>query len=380
MNPRVVEIPGSLIRSIAAKKKPTSIDLGLGEPSLAPNAEHFAYAMDAVAKHGMRYTANAGDHDLREAIARYYHYPDMHRAANVCVTTGSQEAMYVTLKTLLDPAEDELLVVDPAFPAYVKMATLENVAVRSVAMREEDDFAFDGERIAAAVGERTRAIVICSPCNPTGRILALAQAEILVKALEKRGGDPVWLIHDEIYREQTFTTDAAYLAELYPYTIVTNSLSKSNALTGLRLGWILAPHAFIEQAVKAHAWVTSCADTFAQHVAHHVFTTLEGVREHAPWYREHRAGVAAALAQSGLRHLPIDGSFYACVRLPDGLASLDAATELIERYDVLAIPGAAFGPAFERWMRLSWVSPLDRVREGVARIATAFAAHGFVRS
>ncbi|HTA40031.1 MAG TPA: aminotransferase class I/II-fold pyridoxal phosphate-dependent enzyme, partial [Candidatus Acidoferrales bacterium] len=159
MNPRVLEIPSSLIRSIAAKKKPTSIDLGLGEPSLAPNLEHFAFAMDAVTKHGIKYSPNAGLHDLREAIARYYHYPDMHRAANVCITTGSQEAMFVTIKTLLDPAKDELLIVEPAFPAYAKMASLENVAFRSVTMREEDDFAIDAALILEAVGEKTRAIV-----------------------------------------------------------------------------------------------------------------------------------------------------------------------------------------------------------------------------
>jgi aspartate/methionine/tyrosine aminotransferase len=140
------------------------------------------------------------------------------------------------------------------------------------------------------------------------------------------------------------------------------------------LGWILAPHRFVEQAIKTHAWVTSCADTFAQHVAHRVFTTLEGVREHAPWYREQRAAVAEALRESGMRFVPIDGSFYACVRLPEGLGSLDAATELIERHDVLAIPGAAFGPAFEPWLRLSWVSPIDRVREGITRIAAYFAS------
>ena len=121
--------------------------------------------------------------------------------------------MYVTLKTLLDPAKDELLVVEPAFPAYVKMATLENVAVRSVAMLEDDDFAIDADRILAAIGDKTRAIVICSPSNPTGRILSRDQAELLVRGLGKRGGAPIWLIHDEIYREQTFTTDAAYLAE-----------------------------------------------------------------------------------------------------------------------------------------------------------------------
>jgi aminotransferase len=140
-------------------------------------------------------------------------------------------------------------------------------------------------------------------------------------------------------------------------------------MTGLRLGWILAPHEFIEQAIKAHAWVTSCTDTFAQAVAKHVFATPEGLREHAGWYREQRDAVDAALRESGLRYLPIDGSFYACVRLPDGGNSLDAATELIERLDVLAIPGSAFGPAFASWLRLSWVSPIDRVREGIVRIA-----------
>ncbi|HVA33907.1 MAG TPA: pyridoxal phosphate-dependent aminotransferase [Candidatus Baltobacteraceae bacterium] len=369
MNPRVLEIPGSLIRKIAARKRPSSIDLGLGEPSLMPNAEHFDFAMRYVAEHGAKYTANAGDPALRESIARYYHYPDMHRMGNVCVTTGSQEAMYVTIKTLLDPSQDELLVVEPAFPSYVKMAALENVVYRTVEMREEDDFAFDAARILAAVTPATRAIVICSPCNPTGRVLSGEQARLLVTGLEKRHGKHVWLIHDEIYREQTFTPDAAYLAELYPQTIVTNSVSKSNALTGMRLGWILAPESFIEHAIKAHAWVTSCADTFSQAVALHVFTTLEGVREHAPWYREQRSVLLAALEKSGLRFVVPEGSFYACIALPEGVSSLDAANDLVERHDVLAIPGIAFGPSLEGWLRLSWVCPPQRLRDGIARIA-----------
>jgi aspartate/methionine/tyrosine aminotransferase len=369
MNPKVLEIPGSLIRKVAAKKKPTSIDLGLGEPTLMPNREHLDFAMSYVADHGLKYTHNAGDPHLREAIARYYHYPEMHRMGNVCVTTGSQEAMYVTIKTLLDPSQDELLVVEPTFPSYVKMAALEGVACRTVTMREDDDFAFDADRILAGVTRATRAIVICSPCNPTGRVISHEQAQLLVDGLRKRQGKHVWLIHDEIYREQTFTEDAADLAEHYPHTVVTNSVSKSNALTGLRLGWILAPETFIEHAIKAHAWLTSCADTFAQAVALNIFTVLEGVREHAPWYRDRRAELVQVLASSGLRFIAPEGSFYVCVRLPDGASSLDAAYELIERHDVLAIPGIAFGPALEGWLRLSWVAAPERVREGIARIA-----------
>jgi aspartate aminotransferase len=369
MNPRVRAIAPSLIREISGKKRSSSIDLGLGEPSLLPNRAHFDAAMHYVADHGVKYTPNAGDSALRDAIARHYAYPAMERGGNVCITVGSQEAMYVAIKTLLDPARDELLVVEPCFPSYRKMATLEGISVRRAVMREEDDFAFDAERIAAAVGERTRAIVLCSPCNPTARVISGGEAERLVRHLERRSGEPVWIIHDEIYREQLFLDDAAELARIYPHTIVTNSLSKSNALTGLRLGWLIGPGHFVEHAIKVHAWVTSCADTFAQRVALHVFQATRGVEEHADWYRERRAGLLEALAQSGLRYIAPEGTFYACVGLPGGVQSLRAANELIERYDVVAIPGIAFGDAMDGWLRLSWVSSPDRVAAGISRIA-----------
>jgi aspartate/methionine/tyrosine aminotransferase len=369
MNPRVLDIGASLIREIASRKRATSIDLGLGEPSLRPRAEHLEHALRHVTEHGLKYTPNAGDAGLRDAIARYYRYPAMDHGRNVCVTVGSQEAMYVTLKSLLDPSRDELLVVEPAFPSYAKMAKLEGTAVRSVAMSRDDDFAFDPERIAAAIGEKTRAIVLCSPCNPTARVIDAAGAEGLVRALERRGGEPVWIVHDEIYREQTFVPSPGYFAQIYPHTIVTNSLSKSNALTGLRLGWILGPADFVTQATKVHAWVTSCADTFAQHVALHVFHTPDALQEHATWYREQRIELLAALRESGLRFIKPEGSFYVCVELPAGMSSHRAAEELIERHDVVAIPGIAFGTSMEGWLRLSWVASAEQVRAGIGRIA-----------
>jgi aspartate aminotransferase len=284
--------------------------------------------------------------------------------------------MYVAIKALLDPARDELLVVEPAFPSYVKMAALEGVSVTRVEMSEEDDFAFDADRIVAALNERTRAIVICSPCNPTARVITSAQAERLVRALETRSGDPVWVIHDEIYREQIFVDDAGFFAAIYPHTIVTNSVSKSNALTGLRLGWIIGPAAFVDEAIKVHAWATSCADTFAQRVALEVFATPRGLQEHFEWYAARHAELLAALQESGLRFVPPEGSFYACVGLPEGTGSLQAAMDLIEKQDVVAIPGIAFGESLEGWLRLSWVAPSERVREGLRRIAAYCNAKG----
>jgi aspartate/methionine/tyrosine aminotransferase len=249
------------------------------------------------------------------------------------------------------------------------MAKLEGIPVRTVSMIEEEDFAFDAELIAAAIGPRTRAIVICSPSNPTGRVISRAQAALLVRALENRTGEPIWLIHDEVYREQCFVEDVAELAGVYDRTIVTNSLSKSNALTGLRIGWILGPAEFVAEATKAHAWLTSCADTFAQMVALSIFGTAGGLREHTAWYRERQAAVTNALRESGLRFLDVEGSFYAAVRLPEGASSERSAIDMLETKDVLAIPGSAFGDSFEGWLRLSWVTDLASIRTGVARIA-----------
>ncbi|MDP9111739.1 MAG: pyridoxal phosphate-dependent aminotransferase [Candidatus Eremiobacteraeota bacterium] len=368
MNPRVQAISGSLIREIAAKRTHTSVDLGLGEPSLAPNPVHLQSGFAHVEKHGLRYTVNAGDANLRERIAAHYAYPNLSSADNVCVTTGSQEATYVVLKTLLDPAKDELLIVEPSFPSYAKMAALEGVATRRVAMAEGDDFAYDPERILAAVGPQTRVVVICSPCNPSARVISSASVRRISEGLERRGGAPVWVLHDEIYREQTFCGDAGYFADVYPHTVVTNSVSKSNALTGLRLGWALAPRDVAAGIVKTHAWVTSCADAFAQHVARSIFES-GSLNEHSPWYAAQHAAVVTLLRDSGLRSIIPEGSFYACVALPKGMDSLTAAHTLADTHGVIAIPGIAFGECFDGWLRLSWVGPIADVREGLARIA-----------
>ncbi len=286
MNPRVAAVEPSLIRVIAAKKKPGSIDLGLGEPSILPQQRFIEAAAQWASVHGVKYTPNAGDLGLRERIAAHYAYPGMSDARNVCVTTGSQEAVYVAIKTVLDPASDELLVVDPAFPAYAKMAQLEGVSSRRVHMRADEDFRYDVEAILDAVDRATRLIVIASPANPTGRVFRDADARRLAAGLLARGGPPVWVLQDEIYRELTYVDDPGYVASYYPYTVVANSLSKSNALTGMRIGWLLAPDAMSDALVKTHAWVTATASAFGQRVAYEIFGEPGALTEQSAWYRD----------------------------------------------------------------------------------------------
>ncbi|MBV9438825.1 MAG: pyridoxal phosphate-dependent aminotransferase [Candidatus Eremiobacteraeota bacterium] len=361
-------IEPSLIRVVASKKKPGSIDLGLGEPTLLPQQRFIDAAARWVAQHGVRYTVNAGDPALRERIAAHYAYPGMTAARNVCVTTGSQEAVYVAIKTLLDPARDELLVVDPAFPAYAKMAALEGIAHRRVDLHEDEDYRYDVDGILDAVRPATRLICIASPANPTGRVLRDAEARRLAEGLLARDGAPVWVLQDEIYRELSYVDDPGYIARYYPHTVVANSLSKSNALTGMRVGWLIAPDAVADALVKTHAWITSTASAFGQRVAYEIFGEPGALAEQSAWYRTRLPQVLALLDAGGLRYVPIDGAFYVCVRLHDGNDSLAAALELVERRGVVAIPGAIFGRTLEGWLRLSWVAPLDQVAEGLKRI------------
>lgn len=371
MNPRLLGIEPSLIRGIAAKKKPGAIDLGLGEPTILPQQRFIDAAARWTSEFGVKYTANAGDGELRERIAARYAYPGMDAARNVCVMNGSQEAVSVAIKTLLDPARDAMLVVEPAYPAYAKIAQLEGIPVERVGMAAAAGFRYDVDAILATLTPATRLIVIGSPSNPTGRVLHRADAQRLAAGLAQRGGEPVWVLHDELYRELTYVDDPGEMARVYPYTIAVNGLSKSNALTGMRIGWTIAPTPLCDEIVKVHAWLTSTASTFGQRVALGIFTEPGALEEQAAWYRARREEVVAVLRASGIEFVEPDGAFYACLKLPAGSDSLAASLRLVEQYDVVAIPGRTFGDTLEGWLRLSWVAPVDDLREGLARIARA---------
>jgi len=343
---------------------------------LPPNIAHFERATRWVATHGMPYSTNIGDADLRAAIAAHYAYADLDEPGNVCITTGSQEAVYAALRTVIDPAVDEVLVVEPAFPVYLKIAQVDGLAFRRVALDPQAADPFDAETILAAVGPRTRLIVICSPCNPTGCVISRATTKKIADGLLARGGPPVYVMHDEIYREIMFTDDAGAFGKVYPHTIAINSLSKSNALTGLRLGWVIAPSDVMPHIVKMHGWLTSCASTFAQRVAVAIFDADElGV--HRSWYVAQRAGVLAAVAATPLEYIVPQGAFYCCVRV--GAAdTLAFAKALITERDVVAVPGDIFGSVLTGWLRTSFVSPLDDIREGLDRIASFATERGLL--
>jgi aspartate/methionine/tyrosine aminotransferase len=375
VNPRLAELAPSLIRVLHARKRPGDVDFSLGEPTLRPDAAPFEQALAWVRENGCPYTPNAGTLELRELVAAYHGFPAMGGAESVCITVGSEEAIYLAIKTLLDPAVDEALVVEPAYLAYPKLCTLEGVRSRAVALGAADGFRPSATAVLDALRPETRLVVLASPCNPTGRIWPEAELRALADGLSARRGPPVWVLSDEVYRELYYTPrPPVSMAALYPHTLVAGSLSKSNALTGLRLGWLIGPPPVITQAVKVHALVNTAASTFADRVAVALLRDPASLAAHRPLYAAHRQVLLALLRRHAIDRVEPEGAFYCMVRLPQRLAadSLAAAEALLEQKRVIAVPGIAFGPAAEGWLRLSWVASAEDLERGIAGMAEFF--------
>jgi aspartate/methionine/tyrosine aminotransferase len=218
--------------------------------------------------------------------------------------------------------------------------------------------------------------VICSPNNPTGRVITRAATKRIADGLLARGGPPVYVLHDEIYREIRYTEDVGEFGKVYPYTIAINSLSKSNSLTGLRLGWTIAPREVIPQLVKMHGWVTSCASSFAQRVAVEIFAANE-LAVARPWYAAQREAVLAAVRRTPLDFIEPEGAFYLCVRVGAD-DTLGFAEALIAERDVVAIPADIFSRDLAGWLRTSFVGPASEVAEGLERIASLALERGLL--
>lgn len=373
MNELLESIPPSVIRAINDRKKPGAIDLGMGEPILRPDMAPLHKAMAWVDANGCPYSPNAGFPDLRRAIAEHFRYPGLDRADSTLVTIGSQEALYVAIKALLNPGRDEVLVVGPAFPAYAKLCNMEGVAVREVMLDPAADFAPDAERVLAALSPQTRMIVIASPNNPSGRIWSEGELMRLSEGL-LRQKNPPYLLTDEVYRDIYFTqAPPPAAARFYPRTLVAGSLSKSCALTGLRLGWLLMPAETQKPIYKVHQLAVSCAETIAQRAALTIFEEPQRLAAHRPHYLSQQQALCQILDKLGLGYIRPEGAFYCMVRLSGAYAkdSMGLSMRLLERENLVVIPGSAFGDAAEGFVRITFTAAPETIEAGLQLLAGA---------
>jgi aspartate/methionine/tyrosine aminotransferase len=371
-NSRLLNIAPSGIRAIHERKRATSVDLGIGEPSLRPDIAPFEAAVAWVREHGCPYTTYAGLPELRELVAAVYGGKFFQTSANVCATNGSQEAIYLAIKTLAEPGRDEVLVTNPGYPVYHKVCELEGITWRAVELDAADGFTPRAAPILAALTPKTRVIVLATPANPTGAVMPASEVRELARGLAARPGPPIYLVVDEVYRELSFTSEPhASFADLYPHTLLVESLSKSCALTGLRIGFLIGPADVVQAAARIHSLMLMSASQFGQRVALGIFRDPIRLRAQVPWYVEQRLATLEAVAANRLHVVEPAGAFYVLVRLPERLAadSTAAAYELLDKSDVVTVPGSVFASNTEGYLRVTWAASREAVIEGLRRIA-----------
>jgi aspartate aminotransferase len=367
---RISGVERTLIRRIFDAAPPDAINLGLGQPDLpTPDAVSIA-GVAAIVDGRTGYTATAGDPELRRAIAEA-HAPFATGPECVCVTVGSQEAMFAACVALLDEG-DELLYPDPGYPAYAVIARLLGAKPLPYPLRPERGFRPDPGEILRLVTPRSKVVILCTPSNPTGSVARAEELQPLVGALERAG--VVW-ISDEIY--SCFDYDGEFVSPSRFSSgggIVVSGLSKDFSMTGWRVGWIVGPADFVARATAAHQYVVTCASSVSQRAALGAFTEegRRARRRYLDLFRCRREAMAQALACiPGIEFERPSGAFYYFVDVSSHGDAGEIAERALVRERVIVIPGAAFGDRAPDWLRLSFAATEQAIREGIFRLRRA---------
>lgn len=368
------EYPASGIRRMfdIAAKYDDVIKLTVGEP----NFDTPQYIKDAAKKaidDGMtHYAPNAGIDELREAVAeKYKGCWDGYTKGHVIITVGAMEGLLLSMLTLLDPG-DEILVPDPCFPNYYGQANIVGATAVPVPTYEKFDYRIQAADIESAITPRTKAMILNSPCNPTGAVLTKEDVLEIAEVAKKHD---LWVLSDEPYDSIVYDGITPYsIAEapgMRDRVMVLNSFSKAYAMTGWRIGYLLAPEPeYITKMAQLQEAVASCVSTFSQVAAVEALKSRSCVDQMVADYTRRRD-----ILIDGINSIPgfscrkPAGSFYAFVNIKAfGKSSQEFAEELVEHARVVTVPGSAFGEMGEGHLRLVFANSDENLKEAVRRI------------
>ncbi|MEW5721504.1 MAG: aminotransferase class I/II-fold pyridoxal phosphate-dependent enzyme [Thermodesulfobacteriota bacterium] len=387
ISPRVTGISISAIKEmpILAQQVPGAVSLGQGIPSFRTPAHIRAAVARALEGEDWigKYSLQPGWPRLKEAVAASLGR-DMDIAVNpateVFISTGSMEALFAAMMAVVEPG-GEVIMTAPNYASHVEQVLLAGGTVQWAPLIEENGWRLDLDAVRRAVGPKTRAVILCNPLNPTGTVFSEAEVRGLAEiCLEK----DIFLISDEAYnhmvygRERPFS--AVRLPELKDHLIACFSFSKKYAVTGWRVGYMYASAGVIDQCLKVHDAVSISAPTISQVAA---LAALEGPQD----------CVAEMVAELGARrdlmcrrldelapaftYQKPEGAYYVFVRFnfPD-MGSNDLALKLLFEARVITIPGQAFGPNGDRFIRLSFGGTREEINLAFDRIAEWLKARG----
>lgn len=371
---RFLQPEENLLMEIAtlAKKTPNLIDLSIGDPDLITDATIIEAAFADVKAGHTKYTASDGSADFIQTVVDFYQkqYQLTFSPSQVRGTVGALHGMYLALAAIIDPG-DEVIIHEPYFSPYKQQVELVGGVPVFIPTFEKDGFQIDVEVLKAAITEKTRAIIINSPNNPTGAVFSPETFEkIAAVAIEH----DLLILSDEVYEafcfDDTFVPMAAFAPE---NTITFSSFSKAFAMTGWRIGYMIAPESINLTAKLINEAIAYSAPTPSQRAGIYALNHYDTlVPQVVAVFKERLTYIEQRVAEIPFLSLsPIKGSMYAFINIEQtGLDSVSFVEKLLKETSVLMIPGKAFGETTgDGYVRLAATQSLDLLKEAFDRIA-----------
>jgi aminotransferase len=348
------------------------ISLGIGEPGFVTPWHIREAAIFALERGKTGYTSNFGLLKLRRAISAYVRENfqiEYDPNSEILVTVGVSEALDIALRAIINPG-DEILYHEPCYVSYHPSVRLAHGVAKPIRTSADSSFALRAEDITGALSSRTKAIILNFPTNPTGATLDAGQLEEIARVCVD---NDLVVLSDEIYSELSYShrhRTIAALPGMRERTIFLHGFSKAFAMTGFRIGYACAPPALTEAMVRVHQYSMLCASIISQEAAIEALQNgADDVAAMREQYRLRRNFIVKSFNDMGLTcHMP-EGSFYAfpCIR-STGLTSREFAVQLLEKHRVAVVPGDAFGPGGEGYVRASFCASMADLEKAVERI------------
>lgn len=372
------QVQPSLTRKLfnLAKQYDNVIDFTLGDPDVQPHQDIKDAGCRAIQLGKTRYSQNAGLLELREVITSYYQRQEgftFNPVSEVIVTVGAMEGLYLALLSLLDP-EDEVIIPAPYYVNYVQMAKMCHAVPVVVDNPDADALSFNVEDVEKAITPKTRAIIINTPSNPSGKIIPWEKIEQLAQIAKEHD---LVVIADEVYKcliyDQTQFRSIVSIEGMRERTILINSLSKEFCMTGWRIGYVIAPEEMIAAMTKLQENIVACAPLPSQYAAIQALSGEDNYSRNMVEIFTKRRNVLVEGIQSIplLKCTPPDATFYLMVDISaTGMKSEEFSIELLKSVQVALVPGITYGLSCDNYVRIAFTLEEDKIREGIKRIAS----------
>jgi aminotransferase len=354
------------------QKQKDIISLGVGEPDYATPWHISEAAVKSLERGYTIYTSNSGIEELRELTSRHLkdrYGVDYDPYGEILMTVGVSEALDLAMRAILDPG-DEVIMTDPHYPAYDSCVILAEGKPVMVPTYPQNNFAVEAKDIEAKITQKTKAILIGFPSNPTGAVMTRQKLSDLATIAKKHS---LMVICDEIYARLTYDgqhTSYASLPGVKEHTILLNGFSKAYAMTGWRIGFAAASREIIAAMTKIHQYTIMSAPTPAQVAAIEALKTGEpDVVEMVEDYNRRRKIIVKGLNDIGLLCFEPKGAFYAFPSIAcTGLTSEEFSEKLLVEEKVAVVPGSAFGRCGEGFVRCCYATSVADIEEALKRM------------